>query len=108
MTTFWLLHAGNGEAVVTASVFCVGLSMSAAYPTLLGLVGDAFPNGTGTAIGLVTTGGWAGLGVSSSLIGLIAGVDESNLGRALSLFPVFSLALIGVSLALRRELSTDT
>ena len=108
MTTFWLLHAGSGEAVVTASVFCAGLSMSAAYPTLLGLVGDAFPNGTGTAIGLVTTAGWAGLGVSSSLIGMIAGDDESNLGRALLLLPAFSLLLVGVSLTLRKKLSTDS
>lgn len=106
VSTFWILRAGPGEAATAASVFCAGLSMAAAYPTMLGLVGDAFPTSTGTAIGLVITSGWAGLAVSSSMIGAIAGNDEANLPAALLLFPLFSLLLTCVSLMIRKRLST--
>lgn len=100
ITTFWMLHAGSGELATAAAVYCVGLSMGPVFPTTLGLTGDAFPNATGTAMGVVITAGWAGLAVSSRLIGVIAGKDESNLSNALLLFPIFSLAMIVASLAM--------
>ena len=100
ITTFWMLHAGSGELATAVAVYCVGLSMGPVFPTTLGLTGDAFPNATGTAMGVVITAGWAGLAVSSRLIGVIAGKDESNLSNALLLFPIFSLAMIVVSMAM--------
>lgn len=105
LTTIWILYSGPGEIGAAVSVFCAGLAMSAAFPTLLSLVADAFPTATGTALGLVTTSGWAGLAVSSSLIGVIAGADGVHLGKALLLFPVFSAGMVGVSLAIRSRLS---
>ena len=105
VTTFWMLHAGTSVAGAAVAVYCVGLAMGPAFPTALGLTGDAFPNATATSMGLVITAGWAGLAVSSRLVGTIAGSDESNLANALLLFPVFSLMMVGVSLAIRKRLS---
>ena len=47
--------------------------MAPVFPTTLAMVGNAFPRMSGTAIGFVITCGWAGLAVSSRLIGAIAG-----------------------------------
>ena len=105
VTTFWMLHAGASVAGAAVAVYCVGLAMGPAFPTTLGLAGDAFPNATATAMGLVITAGWAGLAVGSRMIGAIAGSDEANLANALLLFPVFSLIMIGISLAIRKKLS---
>lgn len=102
LTTFGMLHTGASATSTAVAVFCVGLSMAGAYPTTLGMVGDAFPTATGSAMGLVITAGWAGLAVSSRLIGAIAGSDEGNLPAALLVFPIFSALMIGVSLAMRR------
>ena len=44
---------------------------------------------TGTAIGFVITCGWAGLAVSSRIIGAIAGGDPLRLKKALLLIPAF-------------------
>jgi hypothetical protein len=66
------------------------------------MVGDTFPGATGTAIGLVSTSGWIGLAVSSRLIGVVAGADESHLPQALLIFPIFSALLIGISLIMRK------
>ena len=107
VTTGWMLRAGPGELSTAIAVFCVGLSMAAANPTLMGLAADAFPNSTGTVMGLVTTAGWAGLAVSSRLIGAIAGADESNLPRALLMFPLYSVLLIALSLAMRKRAPTS-
>ncbi len=105
VTTLAILLTGANEPATAAAVFCAGLAMAAAYPTTLGLVGDAFPRATGSAMGIVITSGWVGLAVISRLIGAFAGVDESNLPQALLLFPLFSVLLIGVSVAIRRQLS---
>ena len=99
-----MLHAGSGEWATALAVYCVGLSMGPVFPTTLGLVGDEFPNATGTAMGVVITAGWAGLAVSSRVIGAIAGKDESNLAEALLLFPIFSLVMVGVSVSMRKML----
>ena len=104
ITTTLLLRAGPSEPATAVAAFCTGLSMSAAFPTALGLAADVFPESTGTVIGLVITAGWAGLAVSSRLIGAIAGNDEAHLAQALLLFPIFSAGMVAVSLALRRTL----
>jgi hypothetical protein len=55
---------------------------------------------SGTAIGFVITCGWAGLAVSSRLIGAIAGDDPARLKRALLLIPGASVLMVGVNLAI--------
>jgi hypothetical protein len=56
-------------------------------------------------MGIVITFGWIGLAVSSPLIGSIAGADSANLGTALLVLPVFSVAMILVNLVLRPMLT---
>jgi fucose permease len=104
LTTFWVLRSGTNETMIAIAVFSAGLAMAAVYPTTLGMVGDRFPDSTGTAMGLVITSGWAGLAFSSRIIGWVAGGDESHIATALLLFPIFSCAMIGVSLAIRASL----
>jgi MFS family permease len=74
------------------------------FPTALAMVGDAFPRGTASAMGIAITFGWIGLAVSSSIIGDIAGPQKDNLGNALLLLPVFSVLMVIVSLVLRTRL----
>jgi fucose permease len=49
-----------------------GWSMAAIFPTALGLAGTYFPSMVGTAISLVTTGGWFGAIVIAPAIGFVA------------------------------------
>ena len=72
ITTFLMLRT-NKPGAAAALVFIAGLAMAPVFPTTLAIVGTAFPRMTGTAIGFVITCGWAGLAVSSRLIGAIAG-----------------------------------
>ena len=82
-------------------VFCTGLAMAPVFPTTLGMVGDAFPKATATAMGFVITCGWIGLVVTAPVIGAIAGKDPARLKIALLLFPAFSALMVLVNLALR-------
>ena len=82
-------------------VFCAGMAMAPVFPTTLGMVGDAFPKATATAMGIVITCGWIGLAVSAPVIGAIAGADPTRLKVALLLFPVFSALMVLVNLGLR-------
>ena len=75
--------------------------MAPVFPTTLGMVGDAFPTATATAMGIVITCGWIGLAVSAPVIGAIAGADPTRLKAALLLFPVFSALMVLVNLGLR-------
>ncbi len=98
ITTYAMLHLGS-NAAITAVVFCAGLSMAPVFPTTLAIVGDTFPRGAATAMGIVITCGWIGLAVSSPLIGMMA--TASTLRRALLLIPFFSLIMVLVNLVLR-------
>jgi len=49
---------------------------------------------TSTAIGIVITCGWAGLAVSSHLIGAIAGGDPKRIRKALLVIPASSVLMI--------------
>jgi len=55
----------------------------------LAIVGDAFPRMTAKAIGFAITCGWAGLAVSSRLIGAIAKATLSGLKTALLVIRLF-------------------
>ena len=60
----------------------------------------AFPRLPGTAIGFVITCGWAGLAVSSRIIGAIAGGDPLRLKKALLLIPASSVLMVGLNIAI--------
>jgi hypothetical protein len=55
---------------------------------------------TGTAIGIVITCGWAGLAVSSRIIGAIAGGDPLRLKKALLLLPASAVLMVGLNIAI--------
>ncbi len=99
ITTFLMLRTAH-PGVAAALVFLAGLSMAPVFPTTLAITGTAFPQMTGTAIGFVITCGWAGLAVSSRIIGGIAGGDPLRLKKALLLIPAFAVVMVGLNLAI--------
>jgi fucose permease len=99
VTTFLMLRTDKPSAAA-ALVFLAGLSMAPVFPTTLAIVGDAFPRMTGTAIGIVITCGWAGLAVSSQIIGAIAGADPQKLRKALLVIPASSVLMVLLNLAI--------
>jgi fucose permease len=101
LTTFAVLQLQSPTAI-TIAVFCTGLAMAPVFPTTLAIVGDTFPRGTATAMGIAITCGWIGLAVSSPIIGNVASI--STLQRALLLLPLFALAMVLVNLVLRSTL----
>lgn len=103
VTTFAMLHMKTPVGVAVL-VFCAGLAMAPMFPTTLAMVGDAFPRGTASAMGIAITFGWIGLAVSSPIIGKVAGPTNGNLQNALLLLPVFSVLMVLVNLALRPKL----
>jgi fucose permease len=99
VTTFLMLRSSRPMAA-SVLVFIAGLAMAPVFPTTLAMVGNAFPRMSGTAIGFVITCGWAGLAVTSRIIGAIAGDDPVRLKRALLLIPGASVLMVGVNLAI--------
>ncbi|HEU5352590.1 MAG TPA: MFS transporter [Terracidiphilus sp.] len=98
ITTFFMLRTRK-PAMAAALTFLAGLAMAPVFPTTLAIVGGAFPRMSGTAIGLVITCGWAGLAISSRMIGAIAGGDPLRLKKALLVIPVFAVGMIGLNVA---------
>lgn len=78
--------------------------MAPVFPTTLAIVGTAFPRMTGTAIGFAITCGWAGLAVTSRIIGAIAGGDPLRLRKALLLLPGSAVLMIALNLAIQSAL----
>ncbi len=103
VTTFLMLRT-NRPAAAAALVFLAGVSMAPVFPTALAITGTAFPQMTGTAIGFVITCGWAGLAVSSRVIGAIAGGDATRLKKALLLIPASAVLMVGLNLAIWNSL----
>lgn len=101
--TFLLLRAKT-PATAAALTFLAGLAMAPVFPTTLAIVGGTFPRMSGTAIGLVITCGWAGLAVSSRIIGAIAGGDPRRLKKALLVIPAFAAGMIALNLAILAQM----
>ncbi len=99
VTTFFMLRTSK-PATAAVLVFLAGLSMAPVFPTTLAIVANAFPRMTSTAIGIVITFGWAGLAVSSHLIGAIAGPDPKRLRRALLVIPASAVLMIVLNLGI--------
>jgi fucose permease len=99
ITTYLMLQT-NKPVTAAVLVFIAGLSMAPVFPTTLAITGTAFPRLPGTAIGFVITCGWAGLAVSSRIIGAIAGGDPLRLKKALLLIPASSVLMVGVNVAI--------
>jgi fucose permease len=103
ITTYLMLQT-NSAGTAGALVFIAGLAMAPVFPTTLAIAGARFPSLPGTAIGFVITCGWAGLAVSSRIIGAIAGGDPLRLKKALLLIPAESVLMVGVIFAIRAAL----
>lgn len=103
ITTFLMLRTSR-PSTASILVFFAGISMAPVFPTTLAIVGDAFPRMTGTAIGFVITCGWAGLAVSSRVIGAVAGGDPRRLKKALLVIPACAVLMVGLDLAIRSAL----
>ena len=103
ITTFLMLRT-NSPGAAAAVVFLAGLSMAPVFPTTLAIVGLAFPQMTGTATGIVITFGWAGLAVSSRVIGAIAGGDPKRLRKALLVIPGSAVLMIVLNLGIMAAL----
>jgi fucose permease len=103
IATFLMLRV-RGAAAAALLVFLAGVAMAPVFPTTLAIVGGAFPSMTGTALGIVITFGWAGLAVSSRIIGSIAGGDPRRLRQALLVIPASAVIMIGLNLAIMAAL----
>ena len=103
ITTLLMLRT-NKPGPAAAYVFLAGVAMAPVFPTTLAIVGTAFPRMTGTAIGFAITCGWAGLAVSSRIIGAIAGDDPRRIRKALLLIPGSAVLMIGLNLAIQSAL----
>lgn len=100
VTTFLMLKTRK-PAVALALVALAGLAMAPVFPTALAIVGNVSPRMTGTAIGFAITCGWAGLAVSSRVIGGIAGGDALRLRKALMVIPASAVLMIALTIAIR-------
>ena len=99
LSTFLMLRTVKPSAAAVL-VFIAGVSMAPVFPTVLAITGTAFPRMSATAIGIVITCGWAGLAVSSRIIGAIAGEDPQRLRKALLLIPASAVLMVALSLAI--------
>ena len=98
LTTYFMLRVRSAGAA-TALVFLAGLSMAPVFPTTLAIVASAFPTMTSTAQGIVIAFGWAGLAVSSRIIGGIAGPDPRRLRKALLVVPASAVIMVVLNVA---------
>jgi fucose permease len=103
VATFFMLQT-NKPVAAWVLVFIAGASMAPVFPITLAITGTAFKQLSGTALGFVITCGWAGLAVSSPIIGAIAGGDPKRLKKALLLIPGSAVLMIFVMLAIASSL----
>ena len=103
ITTFLMLRVSSPGAAA-ALVFLAGVAMAPVFPTTLAIVASAFPRMTGAALGFAITCGWAGLAVSSRIIGAIAGSDPRRLRKALLVIPGSAALMVVINLAIQAAL----
>jgi fucose permease len=103
ITTFLMLRVRSAGSAAML-VFLAGAAMAPVFPTTLAIVANSFPSMTGTALGIVITFGWAGLAVSSRIIGSIAGPDPTRLRKALLVIPASAVIMIGLNVAIAAAL----
>jgi fucose permease len=107
ITSYLALQVRAVKAAWTL-VFLAGVAMAPVFPTTLAMVGGwaarNFPSMTSTAIGFAITCGWAGLAVSSPIIGGIAGGDPKRLKKALLVIPAFSVVMVALNLVIQAML----
>jgi fucose permease len=84
----------GGRAGVMLFSIGAGWFMAAIFPTALGLAGRYFPSLVGTAISLVTTGGWLGAIVIPPAVGFVA--QRRGVARGV-LVPIGSAALMVIA-----------
>jgi fucose permease len=82
------------RSLVAACALAAGWFMAPIFPTAVGLAGTYFPSIAGTAISLVTTGGWLGAIALPPAVGYIA---ERRGVRSGVIVPVFSALLMLIS-----------
>jgi fucose permease len=85
------VHGATAAGVVA---FAAGLAMAPIFPSIVAIIGDRFPRATATAMGIAITSGWAGLAVSSRLIGAIASQSEGGIATGMLVLPAFSAILV--------------
>jgi fucose permease len=98
----------DGATTAGISAFIAGLAMAPMFPSLVAIVGDCFPRATATAMGIAITSGWAGLAVSSRLIGAISSRSEAGVAAGMLVLPAFSAILIVLTLWLQKKTTTKT
>jgi fucose permease len=98
----------DGATAAGITAFVAGLAMAPMFPSIVAIVGDCFPRATATAMGIAITSGWAGLAVSSRLIGAISGRSEGGIATGMLVLPVFSAILILLTLWLQKKTTTKT
>lgn len=98
--TTWLMLRTRKAGSAAVLVFLAGLAMAPVFPTVLAITATAYPRMPATALGFVMTCGWAGLAVSSRIIGGIAGDNPLKLRKALLVLPVFSVAMVALNVAI--------
>ncbi len=76
--------------------------MAAIFPTALGLAGRYFPSLVGTAISLVTTGGWLGAVVIPPTVGFVAQRRGVARGVLVPIASAFLMVFAPVALLLSR------
>jgi fucose permease len=84
----------RNRVLVAISTFAAGAFMAAIFPTAVGLAGTYFPSLVGTAISLVTTGGWIGAIVFPPAVGFVA--NRRGVARGV-LIPVGTALLMVLS-----------
>jgi MFS transporter, FHS family, glucose/mannose:H+ symporter len=86
-----VLRFTSSGAMAAAGVLLIGLGFAAIYPTVLAIVGNAFPRFSGTAFGIVLGVGLTGGMISPWVVGRMAQVSGLRQGLAI---PVLNCAMI--------------
>ncbi|MDO8586013.1 MAG: MFS transporter [Armatimonadota bacterium] len=75
------LLLSRSSSVAQPVIFCVGVSLGPAWPTIVSRAGSAFPNQSGSVIGIVAAFGCVGGAIVPKLVGRVS--DATNLRSAL-------------------------